>query len=508
MKNKLAHTKLLYTILAAGFFTLLIITSKNYAVEWWPFGKQTDLSQVPVQINPNPVSAEIKANTSVAPVIKTAAPSVVNVFSTKIIRGSTELQYMPFFHDPFFRYFFGDNFKSSPGWKPKNRNEQSLGSGVIVSGDGYIITNNHVIDGADKIHISLNDNEKEYEAKLIGADPKTDIALLKIDAENLPAITLTDSDHIEVGDFVVAIGNPFGVGQTVTSGIVSAIGRGNIGITDYEDFIQTDASINPGNSGGALIDAEGRLIGINTAILSRSGGNQGIGFAVPTNLVKSVMERILKHGRVVRGFLGVQIQDISTELAEAFNLSDNNGAIIGYVIPGSAAEETGLEKGDVIIEFKGTKVKDTRQLRLMVARTAPETKTRVNVMRDGEKMEFDVILKELPGTEMAGDFYNSQRENDNKLLSGIIIDDLNPQIRRRFNIPSELEGAYVREIKTDAAAFTEGLREGDVIIEIDRSPVKNAGEAIKLSRKIKADSVLLYIWSKGGKRYIVIKNDK
>ncbi len=258
MKDKLTYAKLLFTMFAIVFCALLIITSKNYAVEWWPFGAQTDLSKVPIQINPNLVSPEVKAQTSIAPMIKKAAPSVVNVFSTKIIRGSSELQHMPFFHDPFFRHFFGDNLESNPKWRPKNRKEQSLGSGVIVSADGYIITNNHVIDGADEILISLNDSKKEYDATVVGADPKTDIALLKIEAENLPAITLTDSDYIEVGDFVVAIGNPFGVGQTVTSGIVSAIGRGNIGITDYEDFIQTDASINPGNSGGALIDAEGR----------------------------------------------------------------------------------------------------------------------------------------------------------------------------------------------------------------------------------------------------------
>ncbi len=508
MNTKLANTKLLFTILAIVFCGLLIITSKNYAVEWWPFGAQTDLSKVPIQINPNPVSSKIKAQTSVAPVINKAAPSVVNVFSTKIIRASSEMQHMPFFHDPFFRHFFGGNLESNPKWNPKNRKEQSLGSGVIVSGDGYIITNNHVIDGADKILISLNDSKKEYEATVVGADPKTDIALLKIEAENLPAITLTDSDHIEVGDFVIAIGNPFGVGQTVTSGIVSAIGRGNIGIIDYEDFIQTDASINPGNSGGALIDAEGRLIGINTAILSRTGGNQGIGFAVPTNLMKSVMERILKHGRVVRGFLGVQIQDISSELAEVFNLSSENGAIVGNVIPDSAAHEAGLEKGDVIVQFKGKKVKDTRHLRLLVARTAPKTKTKVMVIRNGKEMEFNVLLEELPGTEMAGNIYESQTGGEIKLLSGILIDDLNHHIRQQINIPTDLEGAYVREIKEDSVAFAEGLRKGDVIIEINRTPVKNADDAIKISRNIRDGSILLYIWSNYGKRYIVIKNDE
>ncbi len=232
----------------------------------------------------------------------------------------------------------------------------------------------------------------------------------------------------------------------------------------------------------------------------------GIGFAVPINLVKSVMERILKHGRVVRGFLGVQIQEISSELAEAFNLPNENGAIVGDVISDSAADEAGLEKGDVIVGFDGEKVEDTRHLRLMVARTAPDTKTKVNVIRNGEEMEFKVLLKELPGTEMAGDIYKGHGGSENKLLSGIIIDDLNPQIRQQLNIPAGLEGAYVREVETDAAAFTEGLRAGDVIIEINRTSVKNASEAIETVRTVKGNSVLLYIWSNGGKRYIVIKN--
>src|SRR6185369_15054355 len=275
------------------------------------------------------------------------APSVVNVFSTKRVKNAYGPDMFPFSDDPFFRRFFGDQpnrreFRS----QPQTHKEHNLGSGVVVTKDGYILTNNHVVDGADEIKVARDKEKTEYTAKIVGRDPKTDIALLKIDAKDLPFATLADSDKIEVGDVVLAIGNPFGIGQTVTMGIVSATKRGNIGIEDYEDFIQTDASINPGNSGGALVDAEGRVIGINTAILSRTGGNQGVGFAVPINLVRSVMEQLTKEGKVVRGYLGVSIQDITPELARQFNLSsDAAGALVSGVTEKSAAAEAGLKSG-------------------------------------------------------------------------------------------------------------------------------------------------------------------
>src|SRR6185369_12358595 len=258
-------------------------------------------------------------------------------------------------------------------------------------------TNNHVVDGADEIKVARDKEKTEYTAKIVGRDPKTDIALLKIDAKDLPFATLADSDKIEVGDVVLAIGNPFGIGQTVTMGIVSATKRGNIGIEDYEDFIQTDASINPGNSGGALVDAEGRVIGINTAILSRTGGNQGVGFAVPINLVRSVMEQLTKEGKVVRGYLGVSIQDITPELARQFNLSsDAAGALVSGVTEKSAAAEAGLKSGDVIIEFDGKPVQDSRDLKLMVGRTSPGAKVSVKVLSDGKEKSLQVALKEMP----------------------------------------------------------------------------------------------------------------
>ncbi|HEY9173833.1 MAG TPA: Do family serine endopeptidase, partial [Verrucomicrobiae bacterium] len=338
----------------------------------------------------SPLPADARPALTFKPIVKKVTPSVVNIYSAKTVRQTPA--FAPFFDDPFFRQFFGVPFENVP----RERREQSLGSGVIATEDGYILTNNHVVDGADEIKVALADDKSVYDAKVIGTDPQTDIAVLKIEGKNLPAITITDSDQLEVGDIVLAIGNPFGVGQTVTMGIVSAKGRGGMGIVDYEDFIQTDASINPGNSGGALVDAAGRLVGINQSIISRSGGNQGIGFSVPINLARYVMERLIADGKVTRGYLGVMIQPVTPDLAKEFKLPDNTGALIGDVTKDSPAEDAGLKEGDVIIEFNGKKVTDSRHLRLLVSQTAPGTKADVKLLRDGKEKNLTVKLGELP----------------------------------------------------------------------------------------------------------------
>ena len=261
--------------------------------------------------------------------------------------------------------------------------EHGVGSGVIITKDGYILTNNHVVDGANEVKVTLTDG-REFTAKVIGRDPKTDVAVVKIDADNLPVVPMADSDNVKVGDVVLAVGNPFGVGQTVTEGIVSAKNRGNMGIEDYEDFIQTDAAINPGNSGGALVDIDGRLIGINTAILSRSGGNQGVGFAVPSNLARTVMESLIQNGHVTRGYLGVMIQNVTPALAQEFNLKETTGALIGDVVPGGPADKAGFKDGDVVTKFNGQKITDSRQLQLVVAETKPGSKVPVEILRNGD----------------------------------------------------------------------------------------------------------------------------
>ncbi len=444
-----------------------------------------------------PISRETKAATSFAPIIKKVSGSVVNIYTTKSIRINPRM-----LEDPMYRFFFGDPGDDESG-RSRVRREQSLGSGVILTEDGYILTNNHVVEGADEIQIALADSKKKIEARIVGGDPHTDIAVIKVDAKDLPAITVTDSDKLEVGDTVMAIGNPFGVGQTVTLGIVSATGRGGMGIVDYEDFIQTDASINPGNSGGALVDAEGRLVGINTAILSRTGGNQGIGFAVPINLARSIMERIVKDGKVTRGYLGVLIQPLTPELAKEFKLPDQNGALVGEVTDKSPAGEAGIKEGDVIIEFNGRKVADNRQLRLVVSQTAPGTKANVKVMREGSEKSFTVTLAALPeeGRAAARTFGGVDKSD---LLDGIGVADLDANTRRQLDIPEDLRGALVTRIDPSCGAYEAGLREGDVLLEIGRKPVANADDAVELSNKVKGDRVLLRVWSKGGSRYVVV----
>ena len=451
------------------------------------------------------LSPQVKAATSLAPIIKEASPSVVNIHTSKKVKVMSRL--MPYFDDPLFRQFFGDPWGGHDP-VPRERREQALGSGVILSEDGYILTNNHVVDGADEIKVSLADDKATFDAKVIGTDSHTDIAVLKVEGRKLPAITLTDSDKLEVGDFVLAIGNPFGVGQTVTAGIVSAKGRGGMGIVDYEDFIQTDASINPGNSGGALVDAEGRLVGINTAILSRSGGNQGVGFAVPINLARYVMERLITDGKVTRGYLGVMIQPVTLDLAKEFKLADNTGALVGEVTKDSPAEKAGLKEGDVIIEFNGRKVTDSRHLRLMVSQTAPGTKATLKVFRDGEEQTRTAKLGELPAEGLAkaggggGRSWGGSGKGD--ALRGTEVADLDARTRRQFDIPSTVRGAVITAVEPDSAAAEAGLRPGDVIVEINRRHVTSADDALEFNSQNKGDRLLLRVWRDGGSRFAVI----
>jgi Do/DeqQ family serine protease len=327
--------------------------------------------------------------TSYAPIIEKVAPSVVSVYSTKSIRGRV---LNPLLESPLLRRFFGPDEGDGEG---RARQEASLGSGVVVSKDGFILTNNHVVEGADEIRVSMTDG-REFAAQVIGVDPGTDTAVLRVKGDNLPTAVLTDSSKIRVGDLAFAIGNPFGVGQTVTMGIVSATERTGFGITEYEDFIQTDAAVNPGNSGGPLIDAEGRVMGINTAILSRSGGYQGIGFAVPINLARFTMEQIIQHGRVIRGYLGVYIQPLTPQLGRALHLPDKNGAVIAGVGRSSPAAKAGLKSGDVIVGINGKKIVATPELRLAIAQLTPGSTAQLDVVRDGHPLQLPIKVGELP----------------------------------------------------------------------------------------------------------------
>jgi serine protease Do len=378
---------------------------------------------------------------------------------------------------------------------------------VIVSKEGYILTNNHVVDGADEVKVGLADG-REFTAKVVGRDPKTDVAVIRIDAKNLPAVAMADSENVEVGDVVLAIGNPFGIGQTVTTGIVSATGRsGTVGL-DYEDFIQTDAAINPGNSGGALVDVQGRLIGINTAILSRSGGNQGIGFAIPSNLARGVMDDLVKDGKVTRGYLGVMIQDLTPALAEEFGLKESRGALVSDVSPRSPAEKAGLKSGDLILEFNGRKVQASRNLKLEVARVKPGESVPVKVSRDGSVKTFDVTVRELPGAETLASNDRSGSGEDTGTLNGVGVGDLDWQTREQLRLPENLRGAVVTEVEPASPAAEAGLRPGDVILEINRKAVKNADEAVKLTENKDSKRTLLRVWRGGGSQWIAVDESR
>ena len=468
-----------------------------------------DMRPVKLQVDERPVTRDSLGHTSYAPIVKKVSPGVVKVFTTAHVQqmgysGSSDM-------DDMLRRFFGDQFPGQ-GQRPGRRSQrmpmqQGIGSGVIVTKDGYILTNNHVVDNADEVKVGLQDG-REFTAKVIGRDPKSDVAVIKIDAKDLPAVPLADSEKVEVGDVVLAIGNPFGIGQTVTTGIVSATGRsGAVGL-DYEDFIQTDAAINPGNSGRALVDTEGRLIGINTAILSRTGGNQGIGFAIPTSLAKDVMESLITDGKVTRGYLGVMIQDLTPALAQQFKLDESaKGALVGDVTADSTAEKAGLKSGDVIQEFNGTKVTDSRHLKLQVARTKPGETVPVKVLRDGSTRTLQVKVRQLPGSEeLAKNDRNSN--NDQGTLNGVAVGDLDSRARQELNVPSNLKGVVVTEVAPDSAAAQAGLRPGDVIQEINRKPVTSAEQAVQMTENNDNKKSLLRVWRDGGSRFVVVDETK
>jgi serine protease Do len=433
-----------------------------------------------------------------APVVERALPAVVNISSSRTVK-TNGLPATPFFNDPFFRQFFGDQFGQFQ--VPRERRERSLGSGVILTADGYVLTNNHVVDKATDIKVSLSD-KREFTARLVGTDPKTDIAVLKIEATGLPVLALGDSDKTRVGDIVLAIGDPFGVGETVTMGIVSATGRGNLDIEDYEDFIQTDAAINPGNSGGALIDARGELVGINTAILTGGGGgSQGVGFAIPINLARQVMEQILKNGHVVRGYLGVMIQPVTPALAKAFGLPDVKGAIVGDVTKDGPAARADLAKGDVIVAMNGQPIDDSLELRLKVAQTVPGTEVRFTIRREGREKDVRVKLGELPEKAQAA----AGSEAAGSPLGGVKVEDLTPDIAGQVGVARGTLGVVVDSVADGSPAADAGLRRGDVIEEVNHRGVPNAAAFDRAVREAGTEPVLLLVNRQGTTQFVVVE---
>ncbi|EDY18513.1 protease Do [Chthoniobacter flavus Ellin428] len=473
-----------------------------------------------VKVDPNPITHAAGTLTTFAPVVEKVSPSVVTIATSKMVKRNASPN-NPYLNDPMFRRFFGipDNEDEQGGDQAPRNNRGGnnnngkkhlerfgLGSGVIVSPEGHILTNNHVIEGADEIIVTIGNDKKEYKATKIGADPSTDIAVLKIQPDTkLHEITFADSDKLRVGDFAIAVGNPFGLTQSVTMGIVSALGRSDMHVTDYENFIQTDASINPGNSGGALVDIEGRLIGINTLIYSRSGGNMGIGFAVPSNLAHSVMDSLIKNGKVSRGFLGIALQPLSEDLAKAFKIENNAGVLVAEVTSKSPAEKAGILAGDVVVEVNGKKVEGPRELQMMVAGIAPGTTVPVKLVRDGQEKMVKVELAERPTNKVAS-ADQPEKNTDPDVLDGVTVGDVNGETRKKFDLPESTKGVVITEIDPDSPSAEAGLKAGDVIHEINREPVTSAKQAVEMSEKVKKEKkVLLRVSTKGSSRYVVVE---
>jgi serine protease Do len=463
--------------------------------------KRDEKPPVKMKIDTAPLPRAQDPALSFNPIVKQVIPSVVKVVTKERAKEMMADTGLPF-DDPAFRQFFGPFFGGNGGQRRILRQPQQVGvgSGVIISADGYILTNTHVVDDADNVKVTLADG-RTLTAKVIAKDKKTDIAVIKVEAHDLPAITFADSEDVLVGDRVLAVGNPFGIGQTVTSGIVSATGRSGATGLDYEDFIQTDAAINPGNSGGALVDMQGRLVGLNTAILSRSGGFQGIGFAIPSNLARHVIDSLVTSGKVVRGFLGVTIQDVTADLGEQFHQKEATGAVVSDVNADSPADKAGLKSGDVILEFGGKPVKDSRQLKFAVAATAPGQEVKIKLLRDGKNEEVTVKVGELPGEKQltkAGD------GKDTGVLEGVEVADLDAAARNEFEVPARVHGALVSNVDPSSAAAAAGLAPGDVIQEINHQAVRSADDAVRLTEHTDTSKTLLKLWSHGGTHFLVV----
>jgi len=417
----------------------------------------------------------------VADVAAKVLPSVVNISSMK-----TVTQTSPLFSDPFFRDFFGRGI-------PHERVQRALGSGVIVSSDGYIVTNNHVVGGADKVEVRLSD-ATVFPATIVGTDPKSDVAIIKISKTGLPAMKIGDSSRLRIGSFVLAVGNPFGLEQTVTMGIISALGRSGLGITDYENFIQTDAAINPGNSGGALVNMKGELIGINTAILSRSGGSVGIGFAIPIDLVMGIKKSIDKYGKVVRGWLGVSVQEITPEIAKGLGITTAKGALVSEVMKGSPAEKAGLKQGDVITGIDGKPVSNTSSMRFQISEVMPGESVRVKVLRDGKEKILTVVAGDLSKAQIPEHMVVIQ---DNKFLQGATVADLTPATRETLELKPDVQGVAVIEVANNSPAAKTGLKAGDVILSVNNRTTKSLEELKKVLPDLKGMKMSISIYRQG-----------
>ena len=503
---KLVRAGLVPLALVTGGIIIGVVVASNMG--WLPTGTA----------GPEPIPSPIVRPVATAPqppigggsaknfveIAKSVKPAVVNIAATRTGKSGEGSHSSPL-DDPFFRKFFGDEFhkRDNPQREPKERGQ---GSGVIVESNGLIVTNNHVVNKADEIRVFLSD-KREFKGKLIGTDAKTDIAIVKIEATGLPTIPWADSEQLEVGEYVLAVGSPFGLTQTVTMGIVSAVGRASMGIAEYEDFIQTDAAINPGNSGGALVNVRGELVGINTAIFSQSGGNMGIGFAVPSNLSRAVMDQLVRTGKVVRGWLGVAIQDLTPELASQFGITETKGVLVSDVMEDSPAKKAGFERADVIVEYDGKPMDSPTHLRNAVAQTPIGKKVPVKLIRDKKPKTIDVTIVEQPKSlGQSGAEQNRESVAPTGILSDLDVRELNDELASRYGVKASERGVVVVGVKSGSTAEEMGVREGDIILEVNRKTVTSLKSYERAASGLAKDqAVLLLLKRKGQAIYLTLR---
>lgn len=533
MTQQFSHRQklLLYGLLGVGVLLIGVLSGAAMTVRGWlPFmsgnnGPYAGGNRVPIYLAADqPINGQGVTNMGFSSVAKAVLPAVVTVETSARVRP----QPYPFSGDPFmdpFRDFFRralppDQQGQEDEPAPRRRTPQprqapdgrgrlqpsGLGSGVIVSPEGYILTNNHVVEGTEKVEVVL-DNSRRFTAKIVGADPPSDIAVLKVDAGGLPTLPLGDSNRAEIGDLVLAVGNPLGVGQTVTMGIISAKGRSTrSGSGSFEDFLQTDASINRGNSGGALVNMRGELIGIPSQILSATGGSIGIGFAIPISMARNVMDQLIRGGKVQRGKLGITISPINPDIAEQFGYKGTRGALVQDVQSGQPADRAGVKPGDIITEFQGQRIEDDSQLRNLVAQTTPGTTVKFKVWRDGSERELTATLAELDLKAAArGGGGGGSQGAEGSALAGVQVGNLTSDILRQLNLPPASRGVVITNVDADSSAAGTGLQRGDVIEEIDRQPVTNVNEFNAALQKAGKKSVLLRVRRPDGARYIVVR---
>jgi serine protease Do len=504
MKMKNLKQSILLKSILIFVITLFVTAGCNKSQE--P-GQSTAKSQGAEQLTEKRIDAVQPSNNKVpgsfSELVKTAIPSVVNVSIVKTTQITQQQFSSPFGeNDPFndfFKHFYGDQM-------PKNYKQRGLGTGFIIDKEGYILTNNHVVEGADEITVTLTD-KTSFTAKVIGHDSKTDLALIKISgARDLSPIALGDSDKMEAGDWVLAIGNPFGFNNTVTAGIISAKYRRNVGTSSYEDYIQTDAAINQGNSGGPLINTNGEVIGIDSAIYSQSGGSVGIGFAIPINMAKEILPQ-LKKGKIIRGWLGVAVQTISPDLQNKLGLKDTKGALVADVTEGGPAAKAGMETGDVIVSFDGKEITDSNALPMIVAAAPVGKNAKIEILRNGEKKTLEVKVGELKDTEKAASGPKASKENISNEL-GLSVGDITPEIAAQLNV-AQKSGVVILGVDSGSDAEAAGLQAGDIVAEIDREKIANMNQFNKkMSSYKEGDTILFLIKRQGSSLFLTLKIEK